>query len=186
MGARWLKKASFTEIPLWGSCWCLIWQTGGSFAFLKLLVAPWCSFRPVRQPAYFGLYLLFSNSPALTSRLTLARQGVSPLCTTTLWPRRTGRPLSLISHTHSFHTHQEERQPGDRVMDRQRGISPEAKWDQEKFGVALPLPVMVRNIFFWKAPQSICLHIYVYLEITYIQMYIKYKCIARNIFTTRT
>lgn len=77
-----------------------------------------------RQPAHLGLYLLFSNSPAFTSRLIPAWQGASPLSTTTQWPRRDGTPsLPCVSHTCSFHILQREGQlererpgPGQRTV----------------------------------------------------------------------
>lgn len=119
----------------------LKWWLGSSLTELSIvcsLEARGCSLvlpsGRSRQPAHLGLYLLFSNSPAFTSRLIPAWQGASPL-STTQWPRRDGTPsLPCVSHTCPFHILQEEGQPEREARsrtaqsdDRRRSISPEAK-----------------------------------------------------------
>ena len=56
---RRLQKSSFMKVSLWSGCLSLYWQTGKSFASLRPLVTPWCSFL-VSSGRLFALASTFS------------------------------------------------------------------------------------------------------------------------------
>ena len=144
LGDRRRLQKSFMKVSLWSGCLSLYWQTGKSFASLRPLVTPWCSFL-VSSGSLFALASTFSFK-------------ISQLLFRVLWaqPPSGGGELehpSCLLHA-STHT--------PPISTRKRGEAPNhTRWwihigvsvlsntvNRQGFGGTHPRPLMVRNIFF--------------------------------------